>query len=381
MERKQSKNRGIYFRPAANGEVAGPDGVRGAWWIRFTDGAGLLHREKAGTLTAARMLVERRRTEKRQGIQFPENLRRARQVTLREIADSYLLHVRANGVKTAERIEARLGETLTLVGPMAAATVTPADLERLKLQLVEGPKQKSRRPASINRYLTDLKAAYRLAVRSGVLDRSPFATVRLLRESNERTRELSPAEEARIMLALLSDPPALRPCIAFAIVTGGRASELVRLEWRHVSERDGTVRLAETKAGKAQHLVLSSAALRILAGLPRTGPHVFAWPDGEPFTRDYLSHNFTKAARKAGVEDARLHDCRHTFATRLRRAGADLAVLRELLRHSTTRMSERYADVSRMDLRRAVEAVGFDSELTPQVTPAPKRVRQVKGRK
>jgi len=381
MARKQS-NRGIFFRAKASGEVIGPNGAPGAWWIRFTDGAGLLHREKAGTLTAARALVERRRTEKRQGIHFPENMRVAKAVTLREICDSYLLYCRASGVRTIVRIEVRLREIVSLLGNGAAAAVTPADLERLKLRLVQGQKTKSRRPSSINRYLIDVRAAYGLAVRAGVLDRSPFARgVRLVPENNQRVRELSPSEEARIMLALLPDPPALRPCIAFAIVTGARAGELAALKWADVSKRDGTARLAETKSGKAQTLMLSSAALRILAGLPLYGPHVFAWPDGRPLSRDYLSHNFTRAARKAGVADARLHDTRHTFATRVRRAGGDLAVLRELLRHSSARMSERYSHVSRADLRRAVEAVESTTEVTPELAPASPGVRQGKGRK
>ena len=381
MARKHGKNRGIFFRANARGTVLGPDGARGEFWIRFTDGAGLLHREKAGTMTAARALVERRRTEKRQGLAFPENLRRSRGVTLREVCESYLLHAKANGVRTVVRIESRLREALSLLGPMAAASLTPADLERLKLQLVEGPKTKSRKPASVNRYLTDLKAALLLAVRAGVLDKSPFTTVSLLREANERTRELTRAEEERIMFALLPDPPALRPAIRFAFATGARASELVRLRWADVSEHDGVARLAETKAGVAQNLMLSSAALSILAALPRYGPHVFGWEDGSPFTRDYISHRFTAAARKAGVADTRLHDARHAYASRLRRAGADLLVLSQLLRHSTPRMAQRYAHISRQDLRRALEAaVDSGTELAPVLTLAPKRVRQGKGK-
>ena len=79
---------------------------------------------------------------------------------------------------------------------------------------------------------------------------------------------------------------------------------------------------------------------------------------------------FARAASKAKIEDVRLHDCRHTFATRLRRAGADLPVLSELLRHASTRMTERYAHVSRLDLRQAVEAANFAMKPAPEPAPA-----------
>jgi integrase len=289
---------------------------------------------------------------------------------LRDLADTYLLQVRANGVKTADRIKNRLDEALGLIGQVPAKQVRSEDIERLKVKLAQGPRRESRSPASINRYLQDLKAVFRLAVRSGVLDRSPFSTVSLLTENNRRVRELSLAEEGRLMLSLPLEPVALRPFMTFAIATGARAGELSRLEWRHISERDQLARLPETKSGQAQQLVLSTHALGILRGLPRFGTHVFAWPDGRSFSLDYVSHAFARAASKAKIEDVRLHDCRHTFATRLRRAGADLPVLSQLLRHASTRMTERYAHVSRLDLRQAVEAANFAMRPAPESAPS-----------
>lgn len=145
MARKGGRDRGVYFRPRLRGEVLGPKGQRGEWWVCvFVDG--IKHREKAGTKSAARVLAERRRTEVRQGRQFPENLRLSAPTTLREIADSYLLQVRANGRKTAGRIKTRLAEALDMLGPMPAGKVRLDDLERLKARLAEGPRCQARTP-------------------------------------------------------------------------------------------------------------------------------------------------------------------------------------------------------------------------------------------
>ncbi len=369
MANTKGTDRGIFFRPNERGQVLGPTGERGDWWVVFYQD-GRRHREKAGTKVAARDLYMRRRTEIRQGRQFPETMRPASPITVRELADAYLQVCRANRVRSLDRIERRLAEALGHLGSISARQLRPEDLERLKVRLGEGPRQKQRSPATINRFLQDLKAVFLLAVRSGVLDRSPMASLSLLTENNKRTRELTPTEEAEIMLALRG-PRAIRAFVAFAIATGARAGEICRLEWRHVHARDGFAELPETKSGEKQHLVLGPAALGILAGLPRYGSHVFARPDGRPFARDYVSHAFQQAAVRAKVKDVRLHDLRHTYATRLRRAGADLSVLAALLRHASTRMSERYSHVSRPDLRRAVEAADFATELPLQQPPAP----------
>jgi hypothetical protein len=50
---KQAPPRGVFFRARANGEVIGPKGQRGEWWVLWYDGDGGRHREKAGTKAAA----------------------------------------------------------------------------------------------------------------------------------------------------------------------------------------------------------------------------------------------------------------------------------------------------------------------------------------
>jgi integrase len=113
--------------------------------------------------------------------------------------------------------------------------------------------------------------------------------------------------------------------------------------------------LPETKAGQKQHLTLSKAALAILRNLPRNGVHVFCGLDGRPFTVDFATKAFLRAARRAKLADLRQHDLRHTFAIRRLRGGANLVAVSGLLRHASTRMSERYLHVTRADLRAAVK--------------------------
>lgn len=354
MARAGGKDRGIFFRPRPAGEVVGPRGRRGEWWTRYY-ADGREHREKAGTKSLALDLYRRRKTEVRQGAKFPETLRR-HDVRLKELVNAYLESVQASQAKTVGRITRRLDEVLAILGNIPAKVVKAEDLERLKLKLAKGTRRATRKPASINRYLQDLKAVFGKAVESGKLDRSPFLGVDLLEENNKRARELTLEEEFRLFQTLPANPPVLPSYFRFLLETGARAGEVCGLRWSHILWADGVAELPETKAGKKQYLTLSKAAMAILSDLLRNGPYVFSWPDGRTLTVDYVTHAFHKAVAAAGIRDLRQHDLRHAYAIRRLRGGANLVAVSALLRHASTRMTERYLHVTRADLRAAVEA-------------------------
>ncbi len=355
MARKGGKDRGIFFRARPHGELIGPKGKRGEWYARYWTADGREKHEKGGTKSMALDLYRKRKLEVLQGVKFPENMR-SRDVRLKDLVAEYLEAVRASQVKTADAIARRLAVVVDILGNVAAKNIKAEDLERLKIKLTIGPRTAHRMPASINRFLQDLKAVFCKAVDGGKLDRNPFNGVDLLTENNKRARELSPEEEFRLFQSIPCDPPALRPYFRLLLETGARAGEACDLTWRAVLSADGVAELPETKAGEKQYLTLSKAALEILTALPKNGPHVFCWTDGRPFTVDFTTHALLRAARRAGIPDLRQHDLRHTFAIRRLRGGATLVAVSGLLRHASTRMSERYLHVTRADLRAAVEA-------------------------
>jgi integrase len=62
---------------------------------------------------------------------------------------------------------------------------------------------------------------------------------------------------------------------------------------------------------------------------------VFASVEGHPIDPEVLSHNFGRIARKAGLEDVRFHDLRHTFASLMLQRGAKPKVISEALGHAS----------------------------------------------
>jgi integrase len=395
------KVRGVFFVPNPRGQVTDHQGRAGDWWIRWTDSAtGKKHREKAGSRPAALDLYSRRRAEVRMGQHFPETMRKLRTLTVQTIVADYTAALALDRRDPRKQAETRLAEVVRILGAVDPQGIGPADIERLKARLAETPargrkdpedpsKGRPRTPASVNRYLQDLRAAFNLAKRNGKVDRNPVADVRLLRENNKRVREMTGDEETAILAAL--DPSThrtkagrqdrrfrtdLRPLVRFLVATGLRLGEACNLRWADVDWRAEVATLTKTKAGKVQHAPLSAEALGILRALTPEGDsteakgdgYVFTWEDGRPWVPAYATHAFRDAAEAAGVKDLHVHDLRHTFACRRLRGGVDIYTVSKLLRHASVVMSERYAHLSAADLRAAVERSATQQKSTPSST-------------
>lgn len=85
----------------------------------------------------------------------------------------------------------------------------------------------------------------------------------------------------------------------------------------------------------------------MLSTLPRTSECVFPDCHGAPGMWDgVLRFAWEDALKKAGIEDFRFHDLRHTAASHLVLKGASLQVAAEILGHADLRMTQRYAYLS-----------------------------------
>lgn len=350
------KIRGVSFRPRLNGEALGPDGRPGEWFACYVDGTGLLHREKAGTKSAALALYQRRKSEVRTGKQFPENLRRAQAPSFKAICESYLAGLTANGQDKHGQAKVRLREVQAIIGlDVLASSIRPQDIEACKVTLAEAPGRDGlRKPATVNLFLTDVRAAFNAARRLGLVDKNPAADVHPLRADNKRVRELTGAEEQAILAALR---PAYRPLVRFLILTGLRVSEACGLRWADVDFKAELLTLRETKAGARQYAHLNGEALGILRDIgPGDGEgYVFLRRKRKAESPCMVTHAFQKAAGVAGVTDVRLHDTRHTFASRALRNGVGIYTVSKLLRHASVAMSERYSHLSQADLKAAIQ--------------------------
>jgi len=244
-------------------------------------------------------------------------------------------------------------------GDMRLKEISYLDLEtyRNKRKATPLASGKLRTDATVNREMSALKHMLNKAVEWGMLEVSPFRKGSRLsfRENNQRHRYLM---EADIEKLLNSCSAHLLPIVEIALHTGMRKGEILGLKWDQV--RDGFIYLWETKSGKSRQIPLDGRAVQVLKELQIRNkwksPFVFLGPDGERL-KD-VKKGFAGACRRAGIEDFRFHDLRHTFASHLVMKGANLKAVQRLLGHSDSKMTDRYSHLSPDHLRESVNLLG-----------------------
>src|SRR6266568_3561971 len=200
------------------------------------------------------------------------------------------------------------------------------------------------RPATINRDLSRLRRMFSLAVEWELLEESPMAGIRFLRENNARTRYLSLQECQRLIASCIA--PHIRALVGVALHSGMRLGEILNLCWQDLDFASGFILVRDSKNGESRHVAVDAT----LSALFRAYPHrlgtdlVFSSPAGGRIVD--VRTGFQNACKRAGLTDLHFHDLRHTFASQFVMSGGDLYILKEILGHKSITMTQRYAHLS-----------------------------------
>ena len=219
-----------------------------------------------------------------------------------------------------------------------------ADINRALLDHVREKRSKGVCAGTVNRYMALVRAILRKACNEREwIDRAP--KVGMLRDKGGgRIRSLSRDEFTRLLAEL---PQHLAEMARFSVATGLRQANVTRLQWRQISleRRHLWVGADQHKNGSAHSVPLNQAAMDVLER--RQGDHrtyVFTY-EGKPVVQ-VNTKAWHKALERAGIQDFRWHDLRHTFATWHREAGTPTHELQRLGGWKTQSMVERYVHVA-----------------------------------
>lgn len=271
--------------------------------------------------------------------------------------------------RTTEGQLARLVETLGADTPLAEVGIRDFD-QHVARRSAPDATGKTLAPATINREIELARRVWKwLDSREYAVKRIAWGNL-LLKEPQERIRELSAEEEKKLFLLL---DPRLVPVVQFALMSGKRRSEVIRLEWDRISWNAMTATVAG-KGDTVQHIILTQPMIKLLREQPRVDgcPFVFTYEcerdaparDDRPARKKGARYPFTvqgwrrrwKAAlTAAGIKDFRFHDLRHTAATRLVRTSGNLKLAQKMLGHTDIATTARYAHATEDDLRGVLE--------------------------
>jgi integrase len=166
---------------------------------------------------------------------------------------------------------------------------------------------------------------------------------------------LSWEEQFRLFREL---PDHLADMALFAVNTGCRDAEICNLLWDwevEVPQLGTSVFLIpgwRVKNGEDRVVILNRIARSVVD--TRRGRHdLYVFPfDGRPVRR-MLNTAWKKARTRAGLDQVRVHDLKHTFGRRLRASGVSFEDRQDLLGHRSGRITTHY---SAADLSRLIEA-------------------------
>jgi integrase len=231
------------------------------------------------------------------------------------------------------------------LGVYALIHITPELITKERKTLVDS----ARGPATINRYIAVLASTLSYAVKKlRWISENPCRNILKLKENSGRDRILNDEEITRLLDACKqSKSSLLYPIVLFALTTGARRGEILKLEWRHVDLEKGIAFLTETKNGRPRSVALSDLViveLKVLYNLRNIAkPRVFA--SKTAFGQIDIKKGWMQAVKRAGLTDYHFHDLRHQFATFAAAQGASNVELATAMGHRTLSQLLRYSNL------------------------------------
>ena len=238
------------------------------------------------------------------------------------------------------------------IGEMRIAEVERKDIAKLHFDLRDKPYQ-------ANRTLGVLSKMFSLAEVWGLRPdgSNPCRHVKRYKES-KRERFLSPEETERlgeILQEAEREMPSAVAAFRLLLLTGCRLSEIQFLRWEHV--KNDCIELPDAKTG-GRVVPLGPEALAVLAELPREDGNPWVIRGKLPGTHlTDLQRPWRRIRERAGLEDVRIHDLRHSFASRALALGESLTMIGKLLGHTQVQTTARYAHLARDSIQNAAARI------------------------
>ena len=287
--------------------------------------------------------------------------------TVADLAERYMsAHVAQNcNAHTAGIYRGSLeNHILPALGMMPLGMVERAHVSALHYRLRETPR-------AANRALMVLSKMFSLAAAWGLVadGTNPCRGVRKYRE-RKRERFLSRDEYRRLGSALAEAEaeaaagregavsPYAIAALRLLMLTGCRLNEILTLRWDDIDRTAGEFRLRDGKTG-TRMVPLTPTAETVLAGIRRVPHNPWVIVGKQPGAHlSTITAEWYRLRARAGLDDVRIHDLRHSYASRALAAGESLSMIGKLLGHADIQSTARYAHLARETERVSAARVG-----------------------
>jgi integrase len=177
----------------------------------------------------------------------------------------------------------------------------------------------------------------------------------------EKKRYLSDEEQSRLGEVLFSGLETgdyseyVVAAFMLLLLTGCRLREIQTLKWEYITRTH--LELPDSKTGR-RRIPLPREAWDVLDALPQRegNPYVILGDKPEGHYND-LQKPWRKIRARAGLDDVRIHDLRHTYASVAVTNGIDPFMLKEIMGHKNLSTTLRYAHLADEAVQKAAGSV------------------------
>ncbi|MHB1680961.1 MAG: tyrosine-type recombinase/integrase [bacterium] len=274
-----------------------------------------------------------------------------KQITFAELSEKYLEYVNGR-LKSYERLKSFV-KTLNIyfINNKGLTDFTVLDIEIMQSDIIK----KGLSVAYANRLTATFKVMFTKANDWQLIDDIVLKTIRRVKMLKGEVSRIRYLLDDEIDCLISNCDSYLKPIVITALNTGMRKSEIFYLTWNRVDLKNRVILLDITKNGERREIPINDTLLNTLSGIIRNikTDYIFYNPKTlKPI--DNVKRSFATALRKSHILDFRFHDLRHTFASQLVMKGVDLATVQKLLGHKTINMTLKYAHLSNIHLKDAV---------------------------
>ena len=284
--------------------------------------------------------------------------------TVAQFLVQWLQHVKANvSPRTHERYSEIANKNIVpLLGEVKLNQLKPIQITEAYTKALAAGRRDGKgglSPRSVTHIHRVLKQALKQAVRWEMLHRNPADAVRPPKVEKHRMTTYDMPQTAELLDAVRGTRifvPAL-----LAVLCGLRRGEIAALRWRHVDianaqiavvesaeQMNGSVRLKETKSGRARTVAISESVVEELKAhrltqaqdMLRLGVrltddnYVTALADGSLMQPTFITHEWVRTISGTALPRVRFHDLRHAHAAHMLSSSVHPKIASERLGHS-----------------------------------------------
>lgn len=280
-------------------------------------------------------------------------------ILLTSLRDEYFEHIKLSKSKSYLRsVQLSFSQFLSFTGNLPIKNIDSHLLDRF----ISNTFSRSNSAASL--YYRTLKAAFSKAESWGYIPSNPFKKLKPPKVSKSYPAFIDYNE---LQLIISNTPkPFLIPLFYTAFYTGMRLAELVNMKWNWIDFPKNIITIKcdtsfTTKSRKERIIPINSTLRNILLNhQPKViniskDEFVFTSANGFKLNEDFVSKNFKKAVKQAGVNTmVHFHSLRHSFCSNLVQKGVSLYIVKDLAGHQNISTTQNYAHLVPENLHQAV---------------------------